>query len=101
MLRRVSGTLFQLGVSASSVAGIYDRAYAVMATDAVRGQEAIEWGTGPDETVEVELDASVMAKWQETDGETGKRLFYYYCYMGARQRADISKLLVWPLGVCV
>lgn len=62
-------------------------------------QEQIVWGTGSSTTVEVEIDASVFGKWKVTDNDTQKRTYFYYCYIDARQRGDLSKLFLMPLGV--
>ena len=70
-----------------------------MAAEACRMQDAIVWGTGCDLTVEVELDCSVFGKWKEIDAETGKRWYHYYVYMGARQRGDLTKFALLPVGV--
>ncbi|CAE8614335.1 unnamed protein product, partial [Polarella glacialis] len=68
-----------------------------MAAEAHRLQKLIVWGSGTSKTVEVELDCAVICKWRSE--EEGKQAFYYYCYMGARQRGSIHYLALMPLGV--
>ena len=70
-----------------------------MAEAALRWQSNIKWGTGSSATVEIELDASVFAKWRATDQATGVMNYYFYCWIGARQRGDASKFAIMPLGV--
>lgn len=72
-------TARQLNINPKTVAQYYARAQDVMSAEAYRLQEEIEWGTGTDDTVEVELDATVVFKWKVRDQVSGVVTFYYYC----------------------
>jgi hypothetical protein len=95
----LTDTLVQLNISEGTGVAFYKRAYAIMACQAHHLQEAIVWGSESSLTVEVEIDASVFARWRVTDEATGSRTYYYYCYLGARQRGDTGKLALIPLGI--
>ena len=52
------------------------------------------WRTDTTKRVEVELDGTVVAKWKaEEDGHIVN------CYIGMRQRGDLSKFFIMPLGM--
>ena len=78
-------TIRQLGIGEELCSRLYDRAFAVMGAEALRMQDAIEWGTGSDLTVEVELDCSVFGRWRKVHPEIGKRKFHYYVYLARHQ----------------
>ncbi len=90
-------TVRQLDLSEGLVQAYYKRARMVMAAEAHRLQKEIRWGTGTSQTVEVEMDATVVCKWrEEVDGEL---VYYYYCYIGMRQRGSTEHFALMPLGV--
>ncbi|CAE8642611.1 unnamed protein product, partial [Polarella glacialis] len=90
-------TVRQLNIGEKLCMAYYHRAATIMAAEAHRLQKLIVWGSGTSKTVEVELDCAVICKWRSE--EEGKQAFYYYCYMGARQRGSIHYLALMPLGV--
>ena len=88
----------QFNIGESLCQRYYDRATLIMAADAHKRQREISWGTGTTKTVEVELDVTVICKWRCV--EDGHLVYYYYyCYIGARQRGACDKLALLPLGV--
>ena len=68
-----------------------------MAAGAHRRQKLIVWGTGTSKTVEVEVDATVICRWRVE--EQGVLVYYYYCYIGARQRGNMKNLALKPFRV--
>jgi hypothetical protein len=92
-----SFTVRQLNIGERACRSFYDRACIIMAAEAIRLQKDIVWGVGSSKTVEVELDATVICKWKVV--EAGHVIYDYYCYMGARQRGDLSKYALMPLGI--
>ena len=87
----------QLNINQKTCQAYYDRASLIMAFEAHRLQDAIIWGTGTSKTVEVEIDCTVICKWREVID--GVMAFFYYVYMGARQRGDLSKFALMSYGV--
>ena len=92
-----SVTVRQLNISERLCQSYYLRAYTIMAWGAHRRQKLIVWGTGTSKTVEVELDATVICRWRVV--ENGILVYYYYCYIGARQRGNMENLALMPLGI--
>ena len=90
-------TIRQLNIHENTCRAYYDRAKVIMAAGAHRLQREVTWGTGTSKTVEVEIDCTVICKWRrEEDGHT---VYYYYVYMGARQRGSVDKLALMPCGI--
>ena len=56
----MSFTVRHLGINEKTCRAYYDRAYEIMAFVEMRRQEQIVWGTSTSETVEVELDSTVI-----------------------------------------
>jgi hypothetical protein len=93
----IAATVRQLKIGEDLCRRYFDRATVIMAAEAHWRQGQIVWGTGTSKTVEVELDCTVICKWRRV--EDGHMVYYYYCYMGARQRGSVDKLALMPLGV--
>lgn len=94
----VAVTVRQLNINEGVVQAYYKRARQIMAAEAHRLQKEIRWGTGTSQTVEVEVDATVICKWKGE--ENGELAHFYYCYMGLRQRGSMENFALMPLGVC-
>jgi hypothetical protein len=93
----ISITVRMLNISEGLCQQYYHRAYVIMAWGARRRQKLIVWGTGTSKTVEVEVDATVICRWRVV--EHGTLVYYYYCYIGARQRGNMDNLALMPLGI--
>ena len=118
----IAVTVRQLEVGEDMVQRYYDRCKSVLAFDALHLQSCIEWGTGSSLTCDVEMDCTVVAKWREAGGASGRGQitveacidapgtstmesssdtvrYCYYTWMGARKRGDESALFLMPAGI--
>ena len=89
-------TIRQLNIGEQLCSHLYFRAQSVMAYGAIRMQNELVWGTGTSETVECEVDCTVICKWQVV--EDGRFVYYYYVYMGARQRGSTRHFAIHHIG---
>jgi hypothetical protein len=90
-------TVRQLNIGEQLCQHLYFRANAIMAFGAHRLQSELVWGTGGDATVECEIDCTVICKWKQE--EDGHMVYYYYVYMGARQRGSALHFAIAPAGI--
>ena len=90
-------TLRQLNIFEQLCQHLYFRARTIMAFGAHRMQKAFVWGIGGSDTTEVELDISLICRWSIV--EDGRVVYYFYCYIGARQRGSTRNFAIVPLDI--
>ena len=93
----LTATARQLNLGEAAVRRLFDLAAVVCAEAAVGLQSTMVFGSRGSQTTEVEVDETCVSSWT-VHGETPElNQNYWYCWVGACQRGDLTKLWLAPL----